>query len=717
MRKTRALLVICLVSLTTVVFFVPQPESARAWGLVTHQFIVSEALEGISNVSWVEAFNFYKSRILSGSITPDQSWQDWDNHLYYPETGEYNAPAAAARWYENAYGNFSLGEWSLGFWSMGVMSHYYADPCIPVHTDEWWPGHSGYEADINENYATLSITSPSESIVTNVSQFVVDSAVYSHQFYDDVYSAYDDEDSRALTTNPTIKSLTEDCISMAIDGCLSLFYNLTLDFDAPDISATYEYVALLDNAHENDYISMGQLALINESMVNLGFKMRIQTSAFTESDLLGVDLLVLTCGNIRYTAAELDAIVGWTATGNRTIIITGRGDYSIYTDTAVPNQILDAIGSNIRINDDNVYTQGTYQPWYNDIYTIPAAAETLNITYDVDSITFFSPNSLYFLDDGPILPVIYADTAAYQTNQLPPDIEVIYDDVMDGEYGDQIPLAAVEEINGTRLLTAGTTFFSDFDYGKTETFDNIGFLENFLQWGVGNRSGFVVPDVDEVGPRISDISWDAELVEGELANVSAVVSDPSGVSKVFLKHDGETTEWPEMIEYSATEYKVTIPGISKGDLSFWIEANDTAGNVAIRASFDINWFTDTTDPEWLIIPSDQIVCEGEPFSYQLNASDDSGIGSWMLNDTENFSITQTGLITNATTLVSGNYGLNVTVTDIYGNSISSTFRVTVLPTTETTATTPYEMTIALIVAVFILVLLIVVVAVLLTRKR
>ncbi len=48
-------------------------------------------------------------------------------------------------------------------------------------------------------------------------------------------------------------TLTEDCLSMAIDGVLSLFYNLTLGLNPPDVTITYEYVAMIDFAHSNDY--------------------------------------------------------------------------------------------------------------------------------------------------------------------------------------------------------------------------------------------------------------------------------------------------------------------------------------------------------------------------------------------------------------------------------------------------------------------------------
>jgi hypothetical protein len=71
-------------------------------------------------------------------------------------------------------------------------------------------------------------------------------------------------------------------------------------------------------------------------------------------------------------------------------------------------------------------------------------------------------------------------------------------------------------------------------------------------------------------------------------------------------------------------------------------------------------------------------------SYQLQASDPSGIGQWQVNDTAHFAISSGGLLTNATTLASGRYGVTVTVFDIYNNPLSVSFTVTVQAQTTTT---------------------------------
>ncbi|MFX1475220.1 MAG: hypothetical protein ACFFCO_07075 [Promethearchaeota archaeon] len=89
---------------------------------------------------------------------------------------------------------------------------------------------------------------------------------------------------------------------------------------------------------------------------------------------------------------------------------------------------------------------------------------------------------------------------------------------------------------------------------------------------------------------------------------------------------------------------------------------------------------DTSPPYWVEVPVDQILAYGEGFSYQLCAADCSGIDHWTLNDTVNFAIDDTGLITNATSLALGVYGLVVTAFDPYGHSVNALFTVTVRET-------------------------------------
>ena len=58
---------------------------------------------------------------------------------------------------------------------------------------------------------------------------------------------------------------------------------------------------------------------------------------------------------------------------------------------------------------------------------------------------------------------------------------------------------------------------------------------------------------------------------------------------------------------------------------------------------------------------------GVPFRFDLNATDPSGIDTWIVDDTANFSVDQDGVLTNASILEVGLYQFTVTVNDTYDN--------------------------------------------------
>ena len=594
MKRRWVVLALLLVPVLPAAIVMPNAMQADAWGLVTHMFIVNECIDDIANESWAEAFDYYSPELITGSTTPDQVWQDWENHLYYPENGNNTAPQAAQRWFNFARDNFTVGNWEDGFFAAGVMSHYAIDPCIPAHTGPNWPGHSAYEGDINDHLGDLVLGARTENTVSNVSQLVIDGATYSHQYYDYVVDAYPTSEATAIETNSTVKTLTEECLTLALNNTLCLFYTLTEGINAPDVEIVYEHVAVFDFGHGNDYVYGDGLTSVNQSLARLGYEMVILEDPIDTGALAGADLFVATCALDEYTTAELDAISTWAASGNKSILLTARGDFDSYTDTARPNQILDAIGSHIRVNDDNVYMLDTYQPWYNDLYEIPAAGITAGLTEDVESFTMFSPTSLYFTDDDPVLPVIYADPSGYQTDQNEPAIDVIWDNTDDGEYGDQIPLAAIEEIGTLRVLVTGTTFFSDFDYGKEAEFDNIIFLENFLVWA-HNRTIGSVSLVDEVGPRVGGVYWaPTSPASGQSVEFFATITDPSGVAsaELVIESTGGTQTIPMTAE--GNTFNATISGYSGETVTVKIDAEDGDGNNISRAYFSITWASATT---------------------------------------------------------------------------------------------------------------------------
>jgi hypothetical protein len=378
-----------------------------------------------------------------------------------------------------------------------------------------------------------------------------------------------------------------------------MFYTATLGLNAPDVTITYEYVALFDYAHTNDYIDYSgesKLISVNQTLARAGYQMVIQETAITSGALAGVDLLVSTCGFDAYTTDELAAISTWAASGNKSILVTGRGDFSEYVDNARPNQILEAVGAHIRVNDDNVYMLDTYNLWYNDLNYIPPIPEDVGLMDGVSTLTFYSPSSLYFTSDDPVLPVVFANVTGYQTDQIPPAPVVIYDDTDDGENGEQIPLVAVEEIGDLRLMVAGATFFSDFDYGKTAIFNNDVFLENFLDWVSDRDTGTIVAD-DEIGPRIGNVQFTPSSPNNNQdVTFTATITDPGTVDTVTLQYEGDSGTVTIDMTASGDDYTGVITGLSEATILVKIVATDSDGNTATRGYYTVAWGGGGTTP-------------------------------------------------------------------------------------------------------------------------
>ena len=122
--------------------------------------------------------------------------------------------------------------------------------------------------------------------------------------------------------------------------------------------------------------------------------------------------------------------------------------------------------------------------------------------------------------------------------------------------------------------------------------------------------------------------------------------------------------------------------LSEGLIILKFYSNDTLGNIGVAEV--LIYKEDTTPPIWNPVPTNQIVELGDSFSYDLDATDPSGIQGWGLNDTTYFSVDSDGLITNTSVLEVGIYWLEVWVNDTHDNQRSASLKITVVDTTPPT---------------------------------
>jgi hypothetical protein len=125
-------------------------------------------------------------------------------------------------------------------------------------------------------------------------------------------------------------------------------------------------------------------------------------------------------------------------------------------------------------------------------------------------------------------------------------------------------------------------------------------------------------------------------------------------------------------------------------------------------SFDISlgdcWLVKTGYPlAWNPAPTDQTVLSGTALTYDLNVSNHFPIDTWTINDTTQFAITTNGIVSSASTLPIGTYGIQVQVNDTMGSEVSGEFTVTV----EAPIISPLPLELIFMVAAIIIVVVVI----------
>ncbi|MFW9928008.1 MAG: zinc dependent phospholipase C family protein [Candidatus Thorarchaeota archaeon] len=532
---------ILIIGLLFLSFFSTQPRPVSAWGLPTHQFIAEKAVENLDG-EWKVVFQSLIAKYKAGAIYPDSLHpQDTPNHLYYPDNPSgTTAPQAIERWYNSFTGNLSKGDYGDAIFAAGVFTHYISDLNIPVHTDSYWDGHPAYESDINANLENFVLGTITIDTISDIKQYAIEKATYSHQFYQDIRNAYPDGTTTdVISNNATIKTITQDQLTRAISSTVSLLLKGIGQTLAPTINFVSTQKALIDNGHGNDYAA-GDLDVITSYLTGLGFSVAKNNGSMTSTILNDVDFLIITALSTNYTSDELTAISTWLDGGHRSLFVTGRGDFENIAISGI-NELLSNIGTVIRINDDNVYTIASDPNYYKDWYiystvTNPPPGKSFNdqaILYHS-----FSPNSLYFTGSSSGLTLLVNGSEYnYQTDQQAPAPAKIWDNTNDGVGGDKIPLVACESLsnNDDRIVVFGASDFSDFSFVPSGFQDDEYFLPTFIEWVLFDSSSEGI----QYQPNLKIITTQTTFPTG---SITINYSVSSNAKEVQLLIDSEIKE-------------------------------------------------------------------------------------------------------------------------------------------------------------------------------
>ncbi|WP_425614895.1 DUF4332 domain-containing protein [Anatilimnocola sp. NA78] len=128
----------------------------------THHKLALDALRhlrGHDAQAWMDVFLRYNRAYLEGAKAPDTQFKDFKNHVLHVQDNYWGgAVAASQKWYVAAHKAFQSRDWEEGAYSVGVLSHYFSDALMPLHTgqtEDEGPVHRAVEWSICKSYGEL----------------------------------------------------------------------------------------------------------------------------------------------------------------------------------------------------------------------------------------------------------------------------------------------------------------------------------------------------------------------------------------------------------------------------------------------------------------------------------------------------------------------------------------------------------------------------------
>ncbi len=230
---------------------------------------------------------------------------------------------------------------------------------------------------------------------------------------------------------------------------------------------------MIDDAHGNYDITGGVGELIR-LLRQYGYMVVINENTITEETLSGVDVLIITEPETgQDLSASEDIVIGnWVQNGG-SLFVNAKSNYS--DDSTMLNSLLEAVGTEIRFNDDNVYEpeDSIYYSggmvWSVYAYNLPETQSKLN--ENMEAIRIFSGCSLVDSQGGALvnnsergLEILLAGNNTSYNYDVGGKTGNGYEYNKEGELnGEAIPIIAKEEVENGKIVTAGRHPFSDYE--------------------------------------------------------------------------------------------------------------------------------------------------------------------------------------------------------------------------------------------------------------
>ena len=203
----------------------------------THHYLAIDALRYVSTQQGKRLASILlanHAKYLVGAKDPDKKFRDFQNHVLHVGDGHWGgACSAAQKWCSESLQALTEKRWAEASYAMGVLSHYFTDPLMPLHTgssDKEGVVHRPMEWSVCKSYSRLleiweqTTAACSFAIPSGdrwLSDAVTQAALLSHPHYQRVIEIYDLEEgvqSPPDGLNAESRRVFADMIGFAVTG-------------------------------------------------------------------------------------------------------------------------------------------------------------------------------------------------------------------------------------------------------------------------------------------------------------------------------------------------------------------------------------------------------------------------------------------------------------------------------------------------------------------
>jgi predicted flap endonuclease-1-like 5' DNA nuclease len=228
----------------------------------THHKLALDALRHLrisQAPAWRRMFLRFHAAYLLGSTAPDDRFKDFKNHVLHVLEDNWGGAAEATRlWYDRTVEALRRHEWLDAVYAAGVVSHYFSDPLMPLHTavsEEAGVVHRAAEWSIYRSYADFIAVLerdlggyPEVEVPASedwLTEMVIHAAERSNRQYRTVIDRFDI--GRAVVDprsglDDELRRVLAELIGVAAVGCARILERAFAEsgVTAPDVATTWQ---------------------------------------------------------------------------------------------------------------------------------------------------------------------------------------------------------------------------------------------------------------------------------------------------------------------------------------------------------------------------------------------------------------------------------------------------------------------------------------------